>query len=108
MKIEDVIEGLNSYLDLNRKDKNHKGHFVLQKRATTNETFKAYKLYIYTLWYVSKNTKAEILNVQYSGKVVEGNDISVLNFLNIELCKSIFNFVNSDIYNKIINGEYDN
>ena len=109
MKAEDIIEGLNNHIEStrNRLGLRSTGHLVLQRVVTQNTTFKAYKTYEVTLWYVDKQRKVKILSVNNTSKVIEGHDESIQRKLNIELCTLIFNWMESDNYLEILQGRYD-
>lgn len=109
MKVEDIIEGLNTYIENKRKELNIQttGHIVLQKNVKPHATFKAYKEYIYVLWFIKGSKKTEIFKVSIVDKVSEGHEESIVRKMNIELCKNIFEWFNSFIFDYVIKGEYD-
>ena len=63
MKSEDIIEGLNKHIETHRKDKGIKatGHLVLQKEIMPHSSFKAYKIYEYTLWFTKKGKSYKVI-----------------------------------------------
>ena len=109
MKAEDIIEGLNIHIEAKRRDLNikTKGHIVLQKEIEPNQTFKAYKNYRYTLWFVKDKKSYRIMTVQHSARVLDGQEGPVQRQMNIILSESIFNWIGSSFYESVIKGEYN-
>ena len=109
MRVEDIIEGLNLHIEVKRRDNkiDAKGHLVMQKEIKVNPTFKAYKEYTYTIWFVKNRKSHRVLTVQQSARVLEGYEDIITRQLNTMLCQSIFNWIGSDSYNEIIKGEYN-
>ena len=108
MKAEDIIEGLNKHIEDRRKISNilTKGHLVLQRVITPNPTFKAYKSYEAILWFVKCGKKYRVITVKQTAKVLDGQEERIEREVNIELCHLIFNWVSSDYYRQVIEGEY--
>lgn len=108
MKAEDIIEGLNLYIEEKRKDKGIKttGHLVLQKQIIPHSSFKAYKVYKYTLWFVKGHKSYEVIIMQHTAKVTDGQEEGMNREMNIMLSKMIFNWIGSNFYEEIINGDY--
>ena len=44
--------------------------------------------------------------MKHTAKVLDGQEEKIERDLNIELCHYIFNWVDSDYYNQVIEGEY--
>lgn len=107
MEIKHVIESLNSHLEDIRKSLNinKKGHFVLQKTITPNNQFKAYKTYRYIVWYVQEGVKYKIITTQIQDKVIEGREEGIINKLNSELYRCLFDFISSTNYRSLVCGE---
>ena len=108
MRVEDIVEGLNSHIENKRALLGIKtnGHLVLQKSNSPHPTFKAYKEYNYSLWFVKNRNKTRVITINIVDKVLEGQEDSIIRRMNIELCVNVFNMIGTDIYNKIISGEY--
>lgn len=107
MKIEDIIEGLNLHIEDRRSIKNisSKGHLVLQRIIEPHPTFKAYKTYKAILWFVKGKNKHIVIELSHSAKVLDGQEESMCQYINTELCRLIFNWIGSDSYEDVIQGE---
>ena len=108
MRAEDIIEALNKHIEEKRKDNNvsTKGHLVLQRMILANPTFKTYKSYYNTLWFVKNKKEYEVLSVKYVIKACECTEEQAYKRISMELCNSIFNWIGSEYYNQVINGEF--
>lgn len=108
MRVEDIIEGLNKHIEYKREllGVSTTGHLVLQKSSNPHPTFKAYKEYNYSVWFIKKGKKYRVITVNIVDKVLEGKEEAMIRRMNIELCTNIFNLIGSEIYNQIVNGEY--
>lgn len=111
MNIEDVIESLNRHIENKRKELNlndASGHLVLQKTIKAHETFKAYKEYNMTVWFIKGRCRFRVLTLNETVKSIsENQEETIMKRLNIELCKMMFNWVGSGLYNQIVNGTYN-
>lgn len=107
MKIEDIIEGLNLHIEDRRSIKNisSKGHLVLQRIIESHHTFKAYKTYKAILWFVKGKDKCTVIEVSHSDKVLDGQEGPIQQYINTELCRLIFNWIGTDSYKDVIQGE---
>lgn len=108
MRVEDIIEGLNKHIEYKREllGVSTTGHLVLQKSSNPHPTFKAYKEYNYSVWFIKRGKKYRVITVNIVDKVLEGKEETMIRRMNIELCTNIFNLIGSEIYNQIVNGEY--
>lgn len=108
MKIDDIIEVLNRYIECKRKERKIQtlGHLVLQKILETNSTFKAYKTYKAIIWFIKGKEKHRVLEVSNTGKVLEGLTEALERRADLELCYNIFNWVGSNFYEQVITGDY--
>lgn len=106
MKLEYIIEGLNRHIDSKRKSANilEGGHLVLQKIITPNPTFKAYKSYEAILWFVNNSNKYKVLVVNYTAKIVDGQEELVNKELSIQIGLALFNWIGSESYNQVLTG----
>ena len=109
MKAEDIIEGLNLHIETKRKDRDIKttGHLVLQKEIMPHSSFKAYKIYKYTLWFAKKGKSYEVMVLEHTAKVLDGQEENTLREMNIRLSTLIFNWIGSASYEAVIKGEYN-
>lgn len=109
MKAEDIIEGFNLHIETKRKDRGIKttGHLVLQKEIKPYSSFKAYKMYKYTLWFAKKGKSYEVMVLEHTAKVLDGQEENMLREMNIRLSALIFNWIGSYSYEAVIKGEYN-
>ena len=109
MKAEDIIEGLNQSIEDKRDALKIKatGHLVLQRTVTPHQTFKAYKEYKYVVWFVKDGKKYRVIRLTWTTKVLDGQEEAVLKEINIRFSRLIFNWIGSDFYEQVINGEYN-
>ena len=108
MKAEDIIEGLNLHIETKRKDRGIKttGHLVLQKEIKSHSSFKAYKIYKYTLWFAKKGKSYEVMVLEHTAKVLDGQEENMNREMNIMLSNMIFDWIGSKFYEEIIQGTY--
>lgn len=109
MKAEDIIEGLNQSIEDKRDTLKIKttGHLVLQRTVKPHQTFKAYKEYESIVWFVKGGKKYRIITVKETAKVLDGQEEIMIRRMNVELSRLIFNWIGSDFYEQVINGEYN-
>lgn len=109
MNINDIIESLNRHIEskrvLNKLDK-FLGHLVLQKTITNNSIAKSFKVINYTLWFVNKDRKCRVLNIQHTCKLLEGQEEKIIRNIETNLMEMIFNWIGSSFYEEVINGTY--
>lgn len=108
MKAEDIIEGLNKHIETRRSERGIEniGHIVLQREIIPHTSFKVYKIYKYTLWFTKGGKSYIVITVQHTAKVPDGQEENMLREINIMLSTRIFNWIGSDFYEQVINGEY--
>ena len=109
MRAEDIVEGLNRHIEDKRseRDISSKGHLVLQRVIEPHPTFKAYKTYKAVLWFVKGKDRYIVISLSHSAKVLEGQEESMQQYINTELCRLIFNWIGSNFYEEVIKGEYN-
>lgn len=109
MKTEDIIEGLNRSIEDKREVLKIKttGHLVLQKTVKPHQTFKAYKEYEFVIWFVKGGKKYRVITVKETAKVIDGQEETIMREMNVKLSRLIFNWIGSDFYEQVINGEYN-
>ena len=108
MKAEDIIEGLNRHIEVVRSEKNlnAKGHIVLHKEIIPHPSFKIYKMYAYTVWFIVGKKSSKLFTIQQTARTIESREESIIRELNIMLSTWIFNWIGSPSYIEVINGEY--
>ena len=108
MQIEDLIEAFNLTISQYRKSNNidNKSHIVLQKNIEQNSTFKAYKTYVRTLWYVNGKNKYVILKVSHTDKVLDGQEEKIIRAVDMQLAVALFEFMDTEYYDQVRKGEY--
>ena len=109
MKAEDIIEGLNQSIEDKRDALKIKatGHLVLQRTVMPHQTFKAYKEYKFVVWFVKDGKKYRVIRLTWNAKVLDGQEETVLREINVRFSRLIFNWIGSDFYEQVINGEYN-
>lgn len=105
---EDIIQALNRNIESKRKQDKIEatGHLVLLRNITVNQSFKAYKTYESTVYFVSGRKTYKVLGCTLTAKVLEGQEERMKEDMDIHLINHIFNFIQTDYYNQIIKGEY--
>ena len=109
MRIEDVVESLNQYIEDIRKSKllEAKSFLVLKKHIEPSEHFKAYKVAIVEIFVVNGPTNYILTTHSYQGRLVSSQEEEVLLDLERQVVKTLFGIVNTDIFDKIVKGEYN-
>ena len=108
MQIEDLIEAFNLTISQYRKSNNidNRGHVVLQKNIEQNSTFRAYKTYVRTLWYVNGRNKYIIFKVSHTDKVLDGQEEKIIKAVDMQLSIALFEFMDTEYYDQVRKGEY--
>lgn len=109
MTIEDIVIVFNDVLQEYRKTLNIdcNNHIVVQRKVTTNSTFKAYKNYDTILWYINGKDKYELISSTCNFRITnEAEKTKALDLIDSEICKSLFSLVGTEIYNLVIKGEF--
>lgn len=108
MKAEDLVEALNLHISQTRKRNNidAKGHLILQRNTQENSTFKAYKTYLYTLWFVVNRKKYKVFTVSLTNKVLDGQEEGMIKDMNNRLCISLFELLDTEYFKQILKDEY--
>ncbi len=109
MKAEDIIEGLNKHIETRRSERGieNVGHMVLQKEIMPHSSFKVYKTYKYTLWFTKRGKSYKVIVLEHTAKVLDGQEENMNREMNIMLSDMIFNWIGSNFYEQVINGEYN-
>ncbi len=107
--MENIVEGLNQFIELERIRLNIpiSGHIILHKTIETCEFSKAYKQYKARLYYIDQinKIKYEICGATIQNRVINNQDAEILKELEIQLSKAIFQWTQSELYNKVIYGK---
>lgn len=108
MKSEDIIEGLNRHIEARREEESisTSGHLVLHKEIQLSSSFKAYKTYRYTLWFVKDKKSYRVLVLQHTDKVLDNQEENMIRKMNIMFSELLFNWIRSTYYIEVINGTY--
>ena len=92
MKAEDIVEGLNRHIETKRLENGIKkdiGHLVLQKEILPHHTFKVYKNYRYTLWFIKNKKSYQVISFQQSHKVLKEIEDNIIKKVNITFITNI-------------------
>ena len=106
---EEIVNILNTYIETYRTDNNisSKSHLVLHRIMTPHETFKVYKKYESTLWFVDGKNKYTVLKCAIIAKVLQEHEESMINQVNRRLLLEIFNLMLSEEFDNILKGTYN-
>lgn len=109
MRIEEMVEGLNRYIEEERINRGIDlySQLVFQLSITPHDTIKAYKKYEAIVWFVKSGLKYRVATVCQVGKVVDGEDKYIMRSINIDMSKILFSLVNKKTFQQIIEGDYD-
>ena len=110
MKLEDLVEGLNRHIENKRKKLGInpiQGHLVLQKTVKPHGTFKAYKEYNFTMWFVKGRDRFVALMLNHVARVIDGHEEKLMKYMTVILSEMIFNWIGSNFYEQIVKGEYN-
>ena len=109
MRIEDVVESLNQYIEDIRRNKliEDKSFLVLKRHIEPSEHFKAYKVAIVEIFVVNGPVNHRLTTHSYQGRLVASQEEDILLDLERQVVKTLFGLVNTDIFDKIVKGEYN-
>lgn len=109
MRIEDIIESLNQHIDGIRESKllEAKSFLVLKRHIEPSEHFKAYKVAIMEIFVVNGPINYKLTTHSYQGRLVSSQEEEILLDLERQVVKTLFEIVNTSIFDKIVNGEYN-
>lgn len=109
MKIEEIIEEINRHIEDKRNLDNisANGHLVLHKLVVPNPTFKTYKTYRYTVWFVDGNKKYRVLSVEYTFNSNNTTSEEASDTMDMKLFSLLYNWKGSRSYNEILTGVYN-
>lgn len=109
MRIEDIIENLNKHFEEKRDSLGYenKGRLVLFKSIKPHPTFKVYKTYDYSVFFVTGKKSSRVLYINRTDK--EQTDAEyIADILERELVKIIFDWLFTKDYELVLKGEYGN
>lgn len=119
MMIEEVVESLNKYIGDKRYNKEDcatvTDHIVLHKLVIPAPTFKAYKVFEYTLWVIHGSTKYKLFTKKLTCKVPSGAEAAATEHFEVEflidLLKVVFDtkskyYENKTVLEDIVYGKY--
>lgn len=95
MKVEEMAEAINQYLDKLRQESNSdkRSYFVVRKHQEPVENFKAFKQFTIELWLIDKESK-RVITTQVTGRMVEGRDELFLKQIDREFIVQLIDFIN--------------
>lgn len=108
MRIEEMVEGLNRYIEEERINRGIDlySHLVFQLSISSHDTIKAYKKYEAVVWFVKSGLKYRVATVNQVAKVVDGEDKHIMRVINIDMSKMLFSLINKKAFQQIIEGTY--
>lgn len=108
MRIEEMVEGLNRYIEEERVNRGIDlySHLVFQLSISSHDTIKAYKKYEAVVWFVKSGLKYRVATVNQVAKVVDGEDKHIMRVINIDMSKMLFSLINKKAFQQIIEGTY--
>lgn len=109
MNIDDIVESLNKHIEAVRfrRELHTTGHMVLQKEIIPNPTFKVYKTYKYVLWFTNKGKSYRVISIECTyKKALDEKEDSIIRKMSIEMSTQIFNWIGTNDYNQVIQGNY--
>ena len=98
MKIEEMADAINQYLDKLRQESNSdkRSYFVVRKHQEPVENFKAFKQFTIELWLIDKDSKSKIITTQVTGRMVEGRDELFLKQVDKDFVMQLIDFMVTD------------
>ena len=108
MRIEEMVEGLNRYIEEERINRGIDlyNHLVFQLSISSHDTIKAYKKYEAVVWFVKSGLKYRVATVNQVAKVVDGEDKHIMRAISIDMSKMLFSLINKKAFQQIIEGTY--
>lgn len=108
MRIEEMVEGLNRYIEEERINRGIDlySHLVFQLSISSHDTIKAYKKYEAVVWFVKSGLKYRVATVNQVAKVVDGEDKHIMRVINIDMSRILFSLINKKAFQQIVEGTY--
>lgn len=108
MRIEEMVEGLNRYIEEERINRGIDlySHLVFQLSISSHDTIKAYKKYEAVVWFVKSGLKYRVATVNQIAKVVDGEDKHIMRVINIDMSRILFSLINKKAFQQIVEGTY--
>lgn len=96
MKVEEMADAVNQYLDKLRQESNSdkRSYFVVRKHQEPVENFKAFKQFTIELWLIDKEPK-RVITIQLAGRMVEGRDELFLKEVDRKFIVELIDFINT-------------
>lgn len=109
MRTEDLINCFNKHIQTRRTELgiDTSGSIAYQYEVVTHKTFKAVKEYKVTIWFIKGGRKFRILSINQVINTSSLKGVFIPDELDKIICKSLFDLINSDIYEQIIMGDYN-
>ena len=93
--------------ELRRQHPGAKGIFIVMKVIKLHETFKAYKTYELSLWYVLKGVKTLLITQKYEGRVLSSEDDRISDLITFHLLRDSYALTRSQEWKNILNKEHE-
>lgn len=81
--------------------------FMIQKKMVSHPTFKAYKIVRYILWFLDGTEKRNVLEENYTEKIIDDNKKTMMEKLDVRFVRSVIGYVSSDKYRELIREVFD-
>lgn len=96
MKVEEMADAINQYLDKLRQESNSdkRSYFVVRKHQKPVENFKAFKQFTIELWLIDKEPK-RIITTEVTGRMIEGRDELFLKQIDREFIIQLIVFIDT-------------
>lgn len=109
MRIEDVVESLNQYIEEIRESTSleAKSFLVLKKHIEPSEQFKAYKTAVIEIFIVEGSVTYKAITESFQGRMVSSQEEDIILKLEIQVIKTLFKLIKTDTFNKIVKGEFN-
>ena len=96
--MEDIVKALNNFVE---KNYNVEGRFLQSKSYVVDKNFKSYKHYYLNLYYVVGKKTVPIIEEEV---IVKEITEKTEKYLNIKFLEAIYDYVASDEFRDLVNG----
>lgn len=96
--MEDIVKALNNFIDVNY---NIQGRFIHSKSYKVDPNFKTFKRYFLNLYYVVENKTIPIIEEEV---IVKELSEKTERYLKIKFLEAVYDYVASDEFRDLING----
>ena len=108
MRVEDIIECFNKYIDSVRTIKGfNKDSFLKAHKTITCASVRLYKTFEVTVWFIKGRTRYKVLTVSITDRVPTDQEDKMWTRVEMLLLKQLFSLRDTDKYTQIITGEYN-